>query len=214
MIRCVAFIHKKNLSEAYAKLLHMFLNSVKKSNITLDPKKGKSLLFYNTRRKGSTEFVNKLCFFLIITKRSTKNEICRAKIVLFPRVSQMMRKPFIKFICNSASYFTFLCEYFMLCLQLVLPLVSHYSVSIVYVFHMKLCLLFTFLCEYSIWPSASLTHSSVSIMCFIFISASRFTFCEVKLFFICISTSFPHSNVSIKCHICNSVSYFTFPLWV
>lgn len=26
-------------------------------------------------------------------------------------VGQTMRKPFIKFICNSASYFTFLCEY-------------------------------------------------------------------------------------------------------
>lgn len=26
-------------------------------------------------------------------------------------VGQTMRKPFIKFICHSASYFTFLCEY-------------------------------------------------------------------------------------------------------
>lgn len=27
------------------------------------------------------------------------------------RFGQTMRKPFIKFICHSASYFTFLCEY-------------------------------------------------------------------------------------------------------
>lgn len=26
-------------------------------------------------------------------------------------IGQTMRKPFIKFICHSASYFTFLCEY-------------------------------------------------------------------------------------------------------
>lgn len=28
------------------------------------------------------------------------------------RFGQTMRKPFIKFICHSASYFTFLCEYY------------------------------------------------------------------------------------------------------
>lgn len=28
-------------------------------------------------------------------------------------VGQTMRKPFIKFICHSASYFTFLCEYIL-----------------------------------------------------------------------------------------------------
>lgn len=33
-------------------------------------------------------------------------------------VGQTMRKPFIKFICHSASYFTFLCEYFPLLLLL------------------------------------------------------------------------------------------------
>lgn len=35
-------------------------------------------------------------------------------------VGQTMRKPFIKFICHSASYFTFLCEYFPLLLLLLL----------------------------------------------------------------------------------------------
>lgn len=35
-------------------------------------------------------------------------------------VGQTMRKPFIKFICHSASYFTFLCEYFPLLLLLFL----------------------------------------------------------------------------------------------
>ena len=49
-------------------------------------------------------------------------EVCRIGL-LFPfyslsyiicpwvSVSQVMRKPFIKFICNSASYFFFLCKY-------------------------------------------------------------------------------------------------------
>lgn len=29
----------------------------------------------------------------------------------YSSIGQTMRKPFIKFICHSASYFTFLCEY-------------------------------------------------------------------------------------------------------
>lgn len=35
--------------------------------------------------------------------------------ILAPHSSmgQTMRKPFIKFICHSASYFTFLCKYFI-----------------------------------------------------------------------------------------------------
>ena len=41
-------------------------------------------------------------------------------------VGQTMRKPFIKFICHSASYFTFLCEYFPLLLLLLLLLFSFY----------------------------------------------------------------------------------------
>lgn len=28
------------------------------------------------------------------------------------KLGETMRKPFIKFICHSASYFTFLCKYF------------------------------------------------------------------------------------------------------
>lgn len=49
-------------------------------------------------------------------------EVCRigllfpflslAYIILpFTSFAQKLRKPFIKFICNSASYFTFLCKY-------------------------------------------------------------------------------------------------------
>ena len=52
-------------------------------------------------------------------------EVCRMGL-LFPvfsicyiicpwwSFSQTMRKPFIKFICNSSSYFTFLCEFFLI----------------------------------------------------------------------------------------------------
>ena len=59
-------------------------------------------------------------------------EICRIGI-LFPiyslcyvvcpwaNFSQSMRKPFIKFICNSASYFFFLCKSFISILFIQLP---------------------------------------------------------------------------------------------
>lgn len=32
-------------------------------------------------------------------------------------IGQTMRKPFIKFICHSASYFTFLCKYIDCCVR-------------------------------------------------------------------------------------------------
>ncbi len=48
--------------------------------------------------------------------------------------SQKIRKPFIKFICNAASYFTFLCE------SIIDLLLSYYTYYIRWLFHACACL--------------------------------------------------------------------------